>query len=157
MLLKFNFSNGAEDHVELVKKIQGTIKSSQKTIQRLAKEVASTLAVKLNDESVPPAYYSLHRNDGVDMDFVNVFLRTAKPKKPVFYFITISDAIDSKSGTLILQSGNADDVDALSNEITTILEGKGNGKNGRFQGKVANLKKLKDCEKLIQKYFETKQ
>lgn len=142
--------------MELVKKMQGTIKSSQKTVQRLAKEVATSLALKLSEETDPPAYYSLHRNDGVDMDFVNAFLRSAKPKKPVFYFITISDGIDSKSGTLILQ-GNAEDVDALGSEITTLLDGKGNGKNGRFQGKVTNLKKLKECEKLIQKYFETKQ
>lgn len=136
--------------------MQGTIKSSQKTIQRLAKEVASSLGTRLSEESDPPAYYSLHRNDGVDMDFVNIFLRTAKPKKSVLFFITISDGIDSKSGTLILQ-GNAEDVDALGTEITTILDGKGNGKNGRFQGKVTNLKKLKECEKFIQKYFENKQ
>lgn len=109
----------------------------------------------MSNESDPLPYYSLHRNDGVDMDFVNNFLRAAKPKKPVFFFFTIFDAIDSKSGTLILQ-GNAEDVDALGNEIVTLLDGKGNGKNGRLQGKVINLKKIKDCEKLIQKHFESK-
>lgn len=136
--------------------MQATIKSSQKTAQRLSKEIANNLATKLNEEVEPSPYYSLHRSDGVDMDFVNTFLRAAKPKKPVLFFITITDAIDSKSGTLMMQ-GNAEDVDVLGNEIIALLEGKGNGKNGRFQGKVANLKKIKDCEKLIQKHFECKQ
>jgi misacylated tRNA(Ala) deacylase len=138
-----------------VKKLQATIKSNQKTIQRLSKEAATTLATKLNNEDDPKAFYFLHRNDGVDMDFINTFLKQAKPKKPVFFFITYSDAIDSKSGSLILQ-GSVEDVDSMSGEITSMLEGKGNGKNGRFQSKVTNLKKIKDCEKFVQKYFENK-
>lgn len=139
----------------MVKKLQGTIKSSQKTIQRVSKELAVFLATKLNEADPTPDYYFMHRTDGVDMDFLNGFLRAIKTKKPVFLFITISDAIDSKSGTLILM-GNQEDLDKLANEIITSLEGKGNCKNGRFQGKAMNFKKIKDCEKLIQKHFESK-
>lgn len=156
--LQFNvlLNNGPEDHIELVKKLQATIKNSQKTVQRMSKELATNIATKLNETDPTPKYYSMHRTDGVDMDFVNSFFRASKPKNPIFFFITISDAIDSKSGTLILQ-GNPEDVDALASDIIANLEGKGNCKNGRFQGKAMNFKKIKDCEKLIQKHFESKQ
>lgn len=141
--------------MELIKKLQTTVKSSQKTVQRLSKEIATDLAQKLNDADPSPDYFFMHRTDGVDMDFFNSFQRALKTKKPIFFFITLSDAIDSKSGSLILM-GNLDDVDALASEIITSLEGKGNCKNGRFQGKAMNFKKIKDCEKLIQKHFENK-
>lgn len=135
--------------------MQATIKSSQKTIQRVSKELAVSIAEKLNQADPTPDYYFMHRTDGVDMDFLNGFLRALKTKKSVFIFITISDAIDSKSGTLILM-GNQEDLDELANEIITNLDGKGNCKNGRFQGKANNFKKIKDCEKLIKKHFESK-
>ena len=110
--------------------------------------------MQLNELVDPiPKYYSLHRSDGVEMDFVNAFLRSVKRKEKILFFITISDAIDSKSGTLILQ-GNPKAVEDLSTEIISNLEGKGSCKNGRFQGKALNLKKIKDCEKLIKEYFE---
>lgn len=89
------------------------------------------------------------------MDFANTFLRNAKPKNSVFFFITISDGIDSKSGSLVLQ-GSPEDIDALGGEIAKILDGKGNGKNGRFQAKVLKLNKLKECEEFVKKYFENK-
>lgn len=121
----------------------------------MSKELATSLAVKLNEMDPTPDYYFLHRSDGVDVNFFNTFSRAVKTKKSVFLFITISDAIDSKSGTLILM-GNPEDVDVLANEIIINLEGKGNCKNGRFQGKAMNFKKIKECEKLIQKHFESK-
>lgn len=130
------------------------MKSSQKTIQKLSKELAEKLAIELNGVENPDDFYSLHRNDGVDIDFANTFLRVAKPKKTIFFFITIADG-NGKSGSLII-NGNSEDVSILGPQICELLGGKGNGKNNRFQGKVTQLTKIKDCENLIKKHFENK-
>lgn len=153
--MHISFSGGADVHVDLVKKLQTSLKSSQKTIQKLSKELAEKLAIELNGVENPGDFYSLHRNDGVDIDFANTFLRVAKPKKTIFFFITIADGIDSKSGSLII-NGNSEDVTVLGPQICELLGGKGNGKNNRFQGKVTQLNKIKDCESLIKKHFELK-
>ena len=150
-----NSSGGADYHKDLIKKLQTTSKNSLKTIQKLSRELATILAQQVNDLPDPKPYYFLHRSDGVEIDFSNTFLRNAKPKSQIFFFITISDGIDSKSGSLVLQ-GCPEDVDALGGEIAKILDGKGNGKNGRFQAKVTKLNKLKECEEFVKKYFENK-
>lgn len=149
------FSNGAELHVELVKKLQTSLKTSQKTVQKLSKEIAVKVAEELNAVSDPSDFFSLHRSDGVDVDFASTFLRTVKVNKSIFFFITISDGIDSKSGSLIIQ-GNPEDIAALADQICSLLGGKGNGKNNRYQAKVTQLNKVKDCEILIKKHFECK-
>lgn len=142
--------------MDLLKKLQSSCKSSQKTVQRLSKEVAIKVAEELNaSQDENRKFFSLHRNDGVDIDFANTFLRTAKIDEKIFVFITISDAIDSKSGTVILQ-GNSKDIDLLADPICKLLAGKGNGKNNRYQAKVMHLNKIKDCEALIKQHFANK-
>jgi misacylated tRNA(Ala) deacylase len=148
-------SGGAETHIDLIKKVQSSLKSSQKTVQKLSKELATKVAEELNSNPNPADFFSLHRNDGVDIDFANTFLRTVKVTKPIFYFITIADGIDSKSGSLIIQ-GTPEDIGAVADEICTLLGGKGNGKNNRYQAKVTQLNKIKDCEVLLKKHFENK-
>ena len=140
-----------------MKKLQTSLKASQKTVQKLSKEVATQTALEVNVNYTGAdanRYFSLHRNDGVDIDFANTFLRTVKVDN-LFYFITIADGIDSKSGSLIIQ-GNPDDIKALADQICQLLGGKGNGKNNRYQAKVTQLNKVKDCETLIKNHFAQK-
>lgn len=47
-------------------------------------------------------------------------------------------------------------VQELGPKIGEILDGKCNGHGARFQGKVNNLKRLSECEKLLQEYFDEK-
>ncbi|KAG5668667.1 hypothetical protein PVAND_016599 [Polypedilum vanderplanki] len=146
-------NGGPETHKDLIKKLQSTVKSSQKTIQKLTKELATNLATKLNEDPNPPQYFFHHRNDGSDMEFATIFFKAVKPK--IFYFMTIADGIDSKNGSAILH-GDPTDIDAVKDEIAKILDGKGNGKNGKYQAKVTKLNKIKDCENFVKKYFENK-
>lgn len=148
-------NGGPSTHVDLVKKIQVNYKSSQKTVQKLSKELATKEAEKFNNDTTAKPYVSLHRNDGVDMDFANTFMRNLKAEKSLFLFITISEVIDGKSGSLLLQ-GDPEDITALGDPICKLLDGKGNGKNNRFQAKVTNLNKIKDCEILIKNHFANK-
>lgn len=139
----------------MVKKMSTNYKASQKTVQKLSKELAAKVAEDLNAEPTPRDYFSLHRSDGVDIDFANTFLRSVKADKKMFFFITIADGIDSKSGSLIIQ-GDPDDVKSLAEPICETLAGKGNGKNNRYQGKVTQLGKVKECEILIKNHFANK-
>lgn len=132
-----------------------SLKASQKTVQKLSSEVATKLAEDLNTDSNHAEFFSLHKNDGVAVDFANTFLRTVKTAKTIFFFITIADGIDSKSGSLIIQ-GNPDDVSVLADPICQLLGGKGNGKGNRYQAKVTQLGKVKECENLIKNHFTNK-
>lgn len=138
-----------------MKKIQTNLKLAQKAQKLLAREVATKIAEELNADPNPKKFYSLHRNDGVDMDFVNTFLRVAK-SKTTFYFITVADATDPKSGSLLI-NGEVEDVAALGDQICQLLCGKGNGKGSRFQARISiQLSKIKECEKLIESHFASK-
>lgn len=53
-------------------------------------------------------------------------------------------------------TGNPEDIAVLADPICAFLDGKGNGKNNRYQAKVTQLNKVKDCEALIKKHFESK-
>lgn len=105
---------------------------------------------------VQPRWYSLHRSDGIEPDFINTFLKSAPTLSDSdkiglgLLFLTAGD--ESYKGQLILQ-GRPEVIAALGFAICQLLEGKGNGKGTRFQGKVNNLKRIAECEKLIQKYF----
>lgn len=149
-------SGGPDSHIELLKKLQTSLKTSQKLAQKLSKEIATQVAldVKTLKKDDGKMFFSLHRNDGVDADFANTFLRTVE-RNDLFFFITISDGADSNSGSLIIQ-GKPDDVKALGEPICSLLGGKGNGKNNRYQAKVTQLKKVNDCESLIEKHFAQK-
>lgn len=150
-------SCGTDSHVDLLKKLQTSLKSSQKTVRKLSNEVAIKVAEDLNASLVGSSkkFFVLNRSDGVDIDFANTFLRAAKVNENFFIFITIADEIDSKNGTLIIH-GAPKDISALGDPINKLLAGKGNGKNNRYQAKVTHLDKVKDCETLIQNYFANK-
>jgi misacylated tRNA(Ala) deacylase len=149
------YSGGADSHIELAKKLQTSLKAAQKIVQKLSTEIATKIAEDLNADPSQGDFFSLHKNDGVAIDFANTFLRTVKVNKIIFFFITIADGIDSKSGSLIIQ-GNPDDVTALADPICKLLDGKGNGKGNRYQAKVTQLGKVKECEILIKNHFANK-
>lgn len=142
--------------MELLKKLQTSLKSSQKTVQKLSDEIAVKCAEELNaNQNGERKFFSLHRKDGVSIDFANTFLRTAKVDKDFFLFITIADGIDSKTGSLVMQ-GDPKDIAALADPVCKVLGGKGNGKNNRYQAKVTQLNKIKECETLIEEHFRVK-
>jgi hypothetical protein len=148
-------SGGSNQHKELIQKLQASVKTNKKAIQRISKEFAEDLAEKFNACENPLPYYFLHKNNGVELDFANAFLRNAKPKAATFFFITISDGLDTKSGSVIIQ-GNAEDIAAVFDKICELLDAKGSGKNNRYQAKANKLNKVKECEALIVKHFERK-
>lgn len=114
------------------------------------KELAVHEAEKVKRLNETRKYFCLHRTDGIESDFFTVFIRELGNKE-MFLFLTSGD--DSSTRGQMLCQGKPEDVDKLGQTLCKLLGGKGNGKNGRFQGKVNNFKKLDECRKMIQEYF----
>lgn len=121
------------------------------------KEIATFEAEKLKSLPELPRWYSLHREDGIEPDFINAFLRSAPAISDsttglALCFLTVGDG--TGKGHLVLQ-GQPDIISVLGPALCEILDGKGNGKGARFQAKVNNLKRLGECERKIKAYFES--
>ncbi|XP_053658127.1 alanyl-tRNA editing protein Aarsd1-A [Anopheles marshallii] len=146
-------NGGPASHIELAKKLQTSVRTTQRVAKKLTTELATAEAEKLNAlrDNGPPTYVLLHRSDGQESDFINTFLRVVK-LPDCFFFLTNADTDGSGKGQLVLQ-GKPDDVAKLGPEICTLLEGKGNGKGTRFNAKVNKLKNLPQCEKLVREHF----
>lgn len=134
----------------MVKKLKDSVKSTQRTLLKLLKELAAVEVKKVN-ELKATKYYCSHRTDGQESEFIGPFLKQIADKD-LFVFVTTAD--DSMKGKFVLQ-GKAADVNALGPILCDILDGKGNGSNGRYQAKVNNLKKISECEAAIKKHFDT--
>ncbi|EDX01281.1 alanyl-tRNA editing protein Aarsd1-A [Drosophila yakuba] len=149
---------GPGQHLELVQKLQQNVKGSRKYFQQLLKDYATAEAERLADlpKKDRPKYFSLHRRDGIEVDFINTFLRLAP--EGIFYFLTVSEGVSAGSGAkghLVLR-GDAEIVGKLGPQFVEILEGKGNGNEGSFQGKINNLARLQDCQELLEAQFKPK-
>ncbi|KAH8291695.1 hypothetical protein KR018_006053 [Drosophila ironensis] len=149
---------GPAQHLELVQKLQQNVKGSRKIFQQLLKDFATAEAERLEDlpKNERPKYFALHRRDGIEVDFINTFLRHAP--EGIFYFLTISEGISAGSsakGQLVLR-GDPELVQQLGPQFLELLEGKGNGKEGSFQGKINNLARLQECQELLEAHFRPK-
>ncbi|XP_043658621.1 alanyl-tRNA editing protein Aarsd1-A [Drosophila teissieri] len=149
---------GPGQHLELVQKLQQNVKGSRKYFQQLLKDYATAEAERLGDlpKKDRPKYFSLHRRDGIEVDFINTFLRLAP--EGIIYFLTVSEGVSAGSsakGHLVLR-GDAEIVGKLGPQFVEILEGKGNGNEGSFQGKINNLARLQDCQELLEAHFKPK-
>ncbi|XP_055534833.1 alanyl-tRNA editing protein Aarsd1-A [Wyeomyia smithii] len=145
-------NGGPPSHVDLIEKLQSTLKSAQKTSKKLTAELASLEAEKLNKIDPKPRFYAINRLDGNDSDFINVFARLVT-LTDCFLFLTNGD--ESGKGQLLLL-GNPKDIEQLGDNICKLLEGKGKGKGTRFNAKVSKLSAVAECHKLIEQYFSSK-
>ncbi|KAL7745293.1 hypothetical protein ACLKA6_015318 [Drosophila palustris] len=149
---------GAQHHLELVQKLQQNVKSTRKSFQQLLKDFATAEAERLEDlsKSLRPKYFALHRRDGIEVDFINTFLRHAPEE--IFYFLTVSEGVSAGSaarGHMVLR-GDPALIQELGPKFLELLEGKGNGKENNFQGKINNLANLQECTALLEAHFKPK-
>lgn len=123
------------------------------------KELAGFEAEKLKNRTPQPRWYSIHRKDGMETDFNSTFLRNIPEIKNgaddlSLIFLTAGEDSGTKGNMLVY--GDETIVAELGPKIYDLLDGKGRANKQRFQAKVNNLKKLKECEKLISEYFQEK-
>ncbi|XP_055913720.1 alanyl-tRNA editing protein Aarsd1-A [Eupeodes corollae] len=140
---------GPSMHLELIQKVQANLKTLNKSFQKLLKDNATMEAEKLNGLSEKPKYFSMHRKDGIEPDFINTFLRTAPTD--IFYFLSVAD--NTGKGHVVLR-GDPEVIAKLGPSFMELLDGKGsNSKGNNLQAKVNNVNKIKDCEAKLKQYF----
>lgn len=149
---------GPQQHLELVQKLQQNVKTTRKSFQQLLKDFANAEAERL--ENIPkkerPKFFALHRRDGIEVDFINTFLRNAP--EDILYFLTVSEGVaagSSAKGHMVLR-GDPALVQEFGPQFLELLEGKGNGKENNFQGKINNLANLQECTALLEAHFKPK-
>uniref|UniRef100_A0AAY5E8G2 Threonyl/alanyl tRNA synthetase SAD domain-containing protein n=1 Tax=Electrophorus electricus TaxID=8005 RepID=A0AAY5E8G2_ELEEL len=112
-----------EEHVDAVDKIQ-------KTMKRLQKNNSSELYI-----GIKPKCFNVH-----------IFKCAVYPQDTVI-FLTVGE---EKGAGLFLIAGPEDIIAALGPQVSELLQGKGSGKGGRFQGKANSLAKRAEAEALVQ-------
>ncbi|KAJ9598278.1 hypothetical protein L9F63_011042 [Diploptera punctata] len=142
--------NAPADHVDLVDKLQKSLKIANKNLQTVLKDLAVNEAGKLKQQVPQPLYFSLHRKEA-ESDFMSIFINEIGDAN-ILLFLTVGE--DKGAGQMVLH-GQADIVSKLGPQICDILKGKGAGKGTKFQAKVSNLAKRSDAEQLIKQYFSS--
>ena len=139
-----------EDHVDGLEKIVAARNSLQRQKNRLEEELAKLLGEKL--AATPEAVAALHRDD-TDFGFLNRVSRAAHDLRPDLLVLLTTgssqEQMKNRSG-LFLMTGPPDAVSELGPVVAEVLEGRGGGAKGRYQGKAQRLENLEDAIQFLQ-------
>uniref|UniRef100_A0A8C3WZL8 Alanyl-tRNA synthetase domain containing 1 n=1 Tax=Catagonus wagneri TaxID=51154 RepID=A0A8C3WZL8_9CETA len=141
---------GAEGHVEAVKKLQASSKLLQKNNLNLLRDLAVHIAHSLRNSPDWGGVVTLHRKEG-DSEFMNIIANEIGSEETLL-FLTVGD---EKGAGLFLLAGAAEAVETLGPRVAEVLEGKGAGKKGRFQGKATKMSRRAEVQALLQDYVST--
>ncbi|KAG5854942.1 hypothetical protein ANANG_G00043420 [Anguilla anguilla] len=138
---------GADDHVEAVDKLQKSVKVLQKNNLNLLRDMAVLIAENFKNNPNRGDLFCLHRKDG-DNEFMNIIANEIGTEDTVL-FLTVGD---EKGAGLFLLAGPVGIVDELGPRVAELLEGKGAGKRGRFQGKANRMARRGEVEALLREH-----
>uniref|UniRef100_A0A3B3WMF3 Alanyl-transfer RNA synthetases family profile domain-containing protein n=1 Tax=Poecilia mexicana TaxID=48701 RepID=A0A3B3WMF3_9TELE len=126
---------GPDEHVEAVEKIQKSVKLLQKVE-----------GFQLLSEAAALKFYPTHHNlkEG-DNEFMNIIANEINTEETLV-FLTVGE---EKGAGLFLLAGPSGQVTELGPRILELLQGKGAGKNGRFQGKANSLARREEVEAFL--------
>nr|XP_033773693.1 alanyl-tRNA editing protein Aarsd1-B-like isoform X1 [Geotrypetes seraphini] len=136
--------NGPDEHLEAVEKMQKSVKLLQKTNLNLLRDLAVLTAQNFKSSADRGSLFSLHRKDG-DNEFMNIVASEIGPEE-ILIFLTVGD---EKTSGLFLLAGPNELVEKLGPRVAELLEGKGAGKRGRFQGKANKMSRRPEVEALL--------
>ncbi|KAK7919794.1 hypothetical protein WMY93_011078 [Mugilogobius chulae] len=138
---------GPEEHVEAVDKIQKSVKLLQKTNLSLLRDMAVLIAQEFKNSSNRSNFFSFHKKEG-DNEFMNIIANEINTEKTLV-FLTVGE---EKGPGLFLLAGPRGAVADLGPRVLEMLQGKGAGKNGRFQGKAQSLSRREEVENFLQQH-----
>lgn len=138
---------GPEDHVDAVQKLQNSTKLLQKNNLTLLRDLAVHTARSLRNSPDWGGVVMLHRKEG-DSEFMNIIANEIGSEGTLL-FLTVGE---EKGAGLFLLAGPAEAVETLGSRVAEILEGKGAGKKGRFQGKATRMSRRAEVQALLQDY-----
>ncbi|RZC39055.1 alanyl-tRNA editing protein Aarsd1 [Asbolus verrucosus] len=138
-------------HPEFVEKQIENIKSLNKNLQSVLKDLAIYEANKLKNST--EKYFVLHRKEA-DTTFMNILIKELGTTN-IFLFLSVGD--ERGAGNIVLYGEDKAIADLGHTFICSICEllgGKGAGKGNKFQAKVTNMANRKEAERLIKEYFK---
>lgn len=138
---------GPDEHVDAVDKLQKSMKLLQKSNLSLLRDMAVLIAQEFNNRTNKSNFFSLHKKEG-DNEFMNIIANEINTEETLV-FLTVGE---EKGPGLFLLSGPSGPVSDLGQRVLEMLQGKGAGKNGRFQGKSQNLSRRGEVEAFLQKH-----
>ncbi|XP_070846152.1 alanyl-tRNA editing protein Aarsd1 [Chaetodon trifascialis] len=138
---------GPDEHVEAVDKLQKSVKLLQKTNLSLLRDMAVLIAQNFKSAPQRGNFFSLHKKEG-DNEFMNIIANELNTEETLV-FLTVGE---EKGPGLFLLAGPSGPVAELGPRVLEILQGKGAGKNGRFQGKANNLAQRGEVEAFLQQH-----
>nr|Q08B09.1 RecName: Full=Alanyl-tRNA editing protein Aarsd1-A; AltName: Full=Alanyl-tRNA synthetase domain-containing protein 1-A [Xenopus laevis]AAI24926.1 Aarsd1-a protein [Xenopus laevis] len=142
--------NGPEEHIEAVDKLQKSVKALQKNNLTLLRDLAVLTAENFKSKADRGKFFSLHRKEG-DNEFMNIIANVIGTEDTLL-FLTIGD---EKTSGLFLLAGPPGIVEKFGPRVCEILDGKGAGKCGRFQGKANKMSQRAEVEVLLQKVISS--
>ncbi|XP_037742956.1 putative protein PTGES3L isoform X3 [Chelonia mydas] len=140
--------NGAEEHVEAVKRLQNSVKLLQKNNLNLLRDLAVLTAQNFKSNPGRGRVFVLHRKDG-DSEFMNIIANEIGTEDTLL-FLTVGD---EKAAGLFLLAGPSEVVEKLGPRVAQLLEGKGAGKRDRFQGKATRMSRRAEVQALLQDFI----
>ncbi|XP_018944239.1 alanyl-tRNA editing protein Aarsd1 [Cyprinus carpio] len=138
---------GADEHVDAVDKLQKTVKRLQKSNLIILREMAVLIAQNFKNKADRGNFFSLHNKDG-DNEFMNIIANEIGFLDTVI-FLTVGE---EKGAGLFLLAGPEDIVTEVGPRVSELLQGKGAGKAGRYQGKANSLVKRAEAEALLKEH-----
>lgn len=136
--------------MEAVKKLQNATKLLQKNNLNLLRDLAVHIAHSLRNSPDWGGVVTLHRKEG-DSEFMNIIANEIGSEETLL-FLTVGD---EKGAGLFLLAGPDEAVETLGPRVAEVLEGKGAGKKGRFQGKATKMSRRAEAQVLLQDYIST--
>ncbi|XP_070708517.1 alanyl-tRNA editing protein Aarsd1-like [Pempheris klunzingeri] len=140
---------GPDEHVEAVDKVQKSVKLLQKTNLSLLRDMAVLIAQNFKNDPQRGNFFSLHKKEG-DNEFMNIIANEINTQETLV-FLTVGE---EKGAGLFVLAGPSGPVAEMGPRVLEILQGKGAGKNGRFQGKANSLARRGEVEALLQQHWE---
>jgi len=134
--------NAPDAHLDLVEKMQKSLKISTKTNSNLLKELALSEAHEKKSLGTKPSYLYFYRREG-DNDYISTLT------KELSEYLLVVIVGDGNTGQLVV-TGQGEVVVNLGKKLAELLDGKGGGKGSRFNAKINSFKNISKVEQLIQ-------
>uniref|UniRef100_A0A3Q2QZ97 Alanyl-tRNA synthetase domain containing 1 n=1 Tax=Fundulus heteroclitus TaxID=8078 RepID=A0A3Q2QZ97_FUNHE len=141
---------GPDEHVEAVDKLQKSVKLLQKTNLSLLRDMAVLIAQNFKNNPERGNIFTVKHYLADSFSWNNCFICF----KETLVFLTVGE---EKGPGLFLLAGPSGPVAELGPRILEILQGKGAGKNGRFQGKANSLARREEAEALLRQHHSSQE
>nr|XP_057917229.1 alanyl-tRNA editing protein Aarsd1 [Doryrhamphus excisus] len=138
---------GPDEHVEAVDKLQKSVKLLHKTNLNLLRDMALLIAHNFKNDPQKGNFFSLHKKEG-DSEFMTIIANEINTQETLV-FLTVGE--EKGPGSFLL-AGPSEKVTQMGPRLLELLQGKGAGKNGRFQGKANSLARRGEVEALLQQH-----